>query len=38
MSSFFTGLTLFVMGLVVIVLIRGLVNMARVAAATPQTS
>ncbi|MGE6782428.1 twin transmembrane helix small protein [Ensifer adhaerens] len=29
MSSFFTGLTLFVMGLVVIVLIRGLVNMAR---------
>ncbi|OCO99612.1 MULTISPECIES: twin transmembrane helix small protein [unclassified Ensifer] len=29
MSSFFTGLTLFVMGLVVIVLIRGLLNMAR---------
>ncbi|WP_112811783.1 twin transmembrane helix small protein [Ensifer sp.] len=29
MSSFFTGLTLLVMGLVVIVLIRGLVNMAR---------
>lgn len=29
MSSFFTGLTLFVMGLVVIVLIRGLVNMAK---------
>ncbi|NVD43112.1 twin transmembrane helix small protein [Ensifer sp. HO-A22] len=29
MSSFFTGLTLLVMGLVVIVLIRGLVNMAK---------
>ncbi|HEV7320437.1 MAG TPA: twin transmembrane helix small protein [Ensifer sp.] len=29
MSSFFTGLTLFVMGLVVIVLIRGLLNMAK---------
>ena len=29
MSSFFTGLTLFIMGLVVIVLIRGLVNMAK---------
>ncbi|MCK3780438.1 twin transmembrane helix small protein [Ensifer sesbaniae] len=29
MSSFFTGLTLFIMGLVVIVLIRGLLNMAK---------
>jgi hypothetical protein len=29
MSSFLTGLTLLVMGLVVIVLIRGLVNMAK---------
>ncbi|WP_457581185.1 twin transmembrane helix small protein [Ensifer canadensis] len=29
MSSFFTGLTLLVMGLVVIVLFRGLVNMAK---------
>ncbi|MGH6808734.1 MAG: twin transmembrane helix small protein [Ensifer adhaerens] len=29
MSSFVTGLTLFVMGLVVIVLIRGLLNMMR---------
>ncbi|MBB4185870.1 twin transmembrane helix small protein [Sinorhizobium terangae] len=28
MSTFFTGLTLLVMGLVVIVLIRGLFNMA----------
>ncbi|WP_331372060.1 twin transmembrane helix small protein [Sinorhizobium chiapasense] len=28
MSTFFTGLTLLVMGLVVIVLIRGLLNMA----------
>ncbi len=38
MSSFFTGLTLFIMGLVVIVLIRGLLNMAKAAAATPPTS
>ncbi|KOF17848.1 membrane protein [Ensifer adhaerens] len=29
MSSFVTGLTLFVMGLVAIVLIRGLLNMMR---------
>ncbi|MEI3856137.1 MULTISPECIES: twin transmembrane helix small protein [Ensifer] len=29
MSSFFTGLSLFVMGLVAIVLIRGLLNMMR---------
>ncbi|OLP62138.1 hypothetical protein BJF93_01450 [Xaviernesmea oryzae] len=29
MNSFLTGLTLLVMGLVVIVLIRGLVNMAK---------
>lgn len=29
MNSFLTGLTLLVMGLVAIVLIRGLVNMAR---------
>ncbi|KQV39207.1 MULTISPECIES: twin transmembrane helix small protein [unclassified Rhizobium] len=29
MHSFLTGLTLFVMGLVVIVLLRGLINMAR---------
>ncbi|WEX76798.1 twin transmembrane helix small protein [Sinorhizobium numidicum] len=29
MPSFFTGLTLLVMGLVAIVLIRGLLNMAR---------
>ncbi len=29
MSSFLTGLTLLVMGLVVIVLVRGLLNMAK---------
>ncbi|OLP53710.1 hypothetical protein BJF92_06095 [Rhizobium rhizosphaerae] len=29
MNSFLTGLTLLVMGLVVIVLIRGLINMAK---------
>jgi hypothetical protein len=29
MSSFLTGVTLLVMGLVVIVLIRGLINMAK---------
>ncbi|KQR75671.1 hypothetical protein ASG25_13670 [Rhizobium sp. Leaf384] len=29
MSSFLTGLTLLVMGLVVIVLVRGLINMAK---------